>query len=144
MECLSITCPVYGREYPDGYIQMYQWDEVHYDEYSGEYYSGGHGGGTLKWQHDRPAEWWCVAVYTSDRAYGGPEEGGWWYSCGELVEHHRIKFFDDYTKAYEYSQELWNWCFDQNKDRGDVKLVVRGFTEQMPDTYYPKKKPFYC
>lgn len=26
-----------------------------------------------------------VAVYTRDRSYGGPEEGGWWYSSGSLV-----------------------------------------------------------
>ena len=26
-----------------------------------------------------------VGVYLTDRAYGGPEEGGWWYDCGELV-----------------------------------------------------------
>ena len=26
-----------------------------------------------------------VAVYMVDRAYGGPEEGGWWYDCGELI-----------------------------------------------------------
>lgn len=24
-----------------------------------------------------------VAIYLVDRAYGGPEEGGWWYDCGE-------------------------------------------------------------
>ncbi len=26
-----------------------------------------------------------IAVYERSRAYGGPEEGGWWYDCGELV-----------------------------------------------------------
>lgn len=26
-----------------------------------------------------------VAVYTRDRHFGGPEEGGWWYDAGELV-----------------------------------------------------------
>ena len=25
-----------------------------------------------------------VALYEIDRAYGGPEEGGWWYDTGEL------------------------------------------------------------
>lgn len=30
-------------------------------------------------------QWWTVAVYLVDRAYGGPEEGGWWYETGELV-----------------------------------------------------------
>lgn len=26
-----------------------------------------------------------LAIYEIDRAYGGPEEGGWWYDCGQLV-----------------------------------------------------------
>ena len=26
-----------------------------------------------------------VALYLVDRAYGGPEEGGWWYDYGTLV-----------------------------------------------------------
>jgi hypothetical protein len=26
-----------------------------------------------------------VATYLCDRAYGGPEEGGWWYDYGDLV-----------------------------------------------------------
>lgn len=27
--------------------------------------------------------YWCI--YTVDRAYGGPEEGGWWYDRGSLL-----------------------------------------------------------
>ena len=26
-----------------------------------------------------------IALYEIDRAYGGPEEGSWWYDTGELV-----------------------------------------------------------
>lgn len=26
---------------------------------------------------------WCVCPFLTDRAYGGPEEGGWYYDCGE-------------------------------------------------------------
>jgi hypothetical protein len=28
----------------------------------------------------------AVGLYMTDRAYGGPEEGGWYYDCGELIE----------------------------------------------------------
>lgn len=28
---------------------------------------------------------YVLAIYEIDRAYGGPEEGGWWYDTGELV-----------------------------------------------------------
>lgn len=27
---------------------------------------------------------YIVALYRIDRAYGGPEEGGWWYDTGDL------------------------------------------------------------
>lgn len=33
------------------------------------------------------APFWTVAIYLVDRAYGGPEEGGWWYTTGERVDH---------------------------------------------------------
>jgi hypothetical protein len=29
---------------------------------------------------------WTVAIYMTDRAYGGPEEGGWYYTKGERVD----------------------------------------------------------
>jgi hypothetical protein len=29
---------------------------------------------------------WFVGVYAVGRAYGGPEEGGWWFDTGELVQ----------------------------------------------------------
>jgi hypothetical protein len=30
------------------------------------------------------SHYYVVAVYTIDAAYGGPEEGGWWYTEGDL------------------------------------------------------------
>jgi len=33
---------------------------------------------------------WYVNTYELDQGYGGPEEGGWWYSCGEFVEGVRV------------------------------------------------------
>lgn len=38
-------------------------------------------------EEERLAPFWTVAVYLVDKAYGGPEEGGWWYDCGERVDH---------------------------------------------------------
>lgn len=37
---------------------------------------------------------WTVAVYLKERAYGGAEEGGWWYTRGTRVddpEEHGVK-----------------------------------------------------
>ena len=33
---------------------------------------------------------YVVAFYAVDRAYGGPEEGGWWFDTGELVRLPRV------------------------------------------------------
>lgn len=33
------------------------------------------------------APFWTVAIYSVGLAYGGPEEGGWWYQCGERIDH---------------------------------------------------------
>jgi hypothetical protein len=142
MEYLSETCPIYSYKMFAGWVHERQHDEVVWDDYAEQYVT--HDTGVIVEQtSERPAEWWCVAVYTSNRAYGGPEEGGWWYDCGGLVEHAKIKFFEKYQDAYDYTQELWAWCIEENKDRGDEKLVARAFTEQLPDTHYPKTQPFY-
>lgn len=91
------------------------------------------------------AEWWSVAVYTEDRAYGGPEEGGWYYSVGQLTDHARIRFFDDFAEARAYQEELWTLIEAGNKARPhwEDRLTVRCTTEAMPSTYYPLKRPYY-
>ena len=33
---------------------------------------------------------YVVAFYAVDRAYGGPEEGSWWFDTGEFVRLHRV------------------------------------------------------
>jgi hypothetical protein len=142
MDYLTEMAPIYSYKMFAGWVHERQHDEVVWDDYAEQYVT--HDTGVIvERTSERPALWWCVAVYTSNRAYGGPEEGGWWYSCGGLVEHAKIKFFDKYQDAYDYTQELWAWCMEENKDRGDEKLVVRAFTEQLPDMHYPKTQPFY-
>lgn len=51
---------------------------------------------------------WTVAVFLMDRAYGGPEEGGWWYDCGTPADEYAqyTKGFTDEIEAIKYSAEL--------------------------------------
>lgn len=48
---------------------------------------------------------YTVAIYLIDQAYGGPEEGGWWFTCGEPI-------FEDwtipYTRHYNNEDEACN------------------------------------
>jgi len=47
---------------------------------------------------------WIVAAYDCAQAYGGPEEGGWWYDSGSLVRVLRV--FHNEDKACEYARRM--------------------------------------
>jgi len=55
----------------------------------------------------------CVAVYDCNQAFGGPEEGGWWYDTGTLVSREGIYFNRD--KAYAAVRALSEWCERNNE-----------------------------
>lgn len=144
MQFLVKDLPIYTVTLGDS-IHTFQWDEVEHDEYEGpmakvygEYFAA-------TATDERPAKWWTVGVYTRTPAYGGPEEGGWYYDAGELTEHGRMRFFDDYAAAKAYADTLWSWVDNENKERKgwDEKLTVRCTTEAQPHAYYPRKRPHY-
>lgn len=58
-----------------------------------------------------------VAIYLVDLAYGGPEEGGWYYSCGQLV----TDSLNDVPTEYMFK------LFDKNseKDRYEWRKKVQ-------------------
>jgi hypothetical protein len=87
-----------------------------------------------------------VNVYLVDRAYGGPEEGGWWYDTEEAINAIKCEAYEvDYRK--QVAQE---WCDAQNASRNsdinsvlsEGKYVVR--IEDFVGENSPKEKPFYC
>ena len=39
-------------------------------------------------EHPKPGSPFHLNEYRTNRAYGGPEEGGWWYDTGAFVECH--------------------------------------------------------
>jgi hypothetical protein len=103
------------------------------------------------WSYDheeteRPATWWSVAVYEEGRAYGGPEEGGWWYTYGTLTMPNKQRVFESHAEAEAYAAKLWDEVNALNKELGtscDYWYSVRKYTEQLPDTHYPKVRPHY-
>ncbi len=48
----------------------------------------------------------CVSLYVRDRVYGGPEEGGWWYSNVTLVRYQLFATEEQATRAQESIEEL--------------------------------------
>lgn len=144
MDYLSETTAIYGVEI-NSQLHSFEHDEVEHEE-SGEvlgkvynqYYP-------LDVVSTRPARWWTVGVYTACQRYGGPEEGGWYYTAGHLVEHGRMRFFASYEEARVYQTALWAWVENENKARRgwDEQLTVRSTTESLPSEYYPLKRPHY-
>jgi hypothetical protein len=137
---LSKTLPLYKSEL-NGWVTTYRHDEVEWDD--GRPYAQGQIVGP---SGNEPATWWTVGVYTQYEQYGGPEEGGWWYSSGELTWHGAMRFFNDYAEADAYRDELWAKVEAENVDEGvppEMRLTVRCTTGSMPDTHYPRERPYY-
>lgn len=91
---------------------------------------------------------YLVAVYMVDKAYGGPEEGGWWYDTGELIR--IIDVFGHEQKAYDFCLRL-NKLLRRtlNKGRREISSVLstgRYFAEVYEDCaprHYPEITPHY-
>lgn len=100
-------------------------------------------GCSVKSRGERDAEYWSVAVYEVDRAYGGPEEGGWCYDCGILESREKIRVFVDYDEARAYADALWAEVPEEDK-RGESRVAVCGWTDRLPEHHWPQTRPRYC
>ena len=56
-----------------------------------------------------------LAFYELDRAYGGSEEGGWWYDMGELQRVWRV--CKSREKAYALARHANDWLARLNRIR---------------------------
>ena len=94
---------------------------------------------------------YSVAVYLVDLAYGGAEEGGWYYSCGIPSDEH-VEFtrgFADEDSAYAYARELnQNHGDDWNRGRASINSVLSqgayyAEVREGNPSPYPKERPYY-
>ena len=69
-----------------------------------------------------------VSVYEVQRAYGGPEEGGWWYDAYQLVDTHPVATLEAAQKVKEF---LKNKLKTENEQRGPLDSS-RGF-DSLPE-----------
>lgn len=87
-----------------------------------------------------------VNVYLTDRAYGGSEEGGWWYDCGEAISSEQYATDDEADQALT---EKRRWCEEENADRrSDINSVLSEgryvvCLEPEPAQDYPQTRPHY-
>jgi hypothetical protein len=87
-----------------------------------------------------------VNVYLTDRAYGGPEEGGWWYDTAEAVRSAQALVGGDCARLLQSERE---WCDEENarrrSDTGSVLSEGRYVVEidDVPAADRPTARPHY-
>lgn len=91
-----------------------------------------------------------LAVYEVDRAFGGHEEGGWWYDTGELVAVIGVMPSED--AAFARCRRL-NAILTRYQDAAGVRdvssVLYRGgrlsveVYEDAPPAHYPAERPYY-
>lgn len=90
-----------------------------------------------------------VNLYIQDRAYGGPEEGGWWFDVGEFIRSHTFKFtsYEAARARYQLLNERTNRTANDGRNT-DINSVMcegeyRWVIENEPGQSYPQSRPFY-
>lgn len=87
-----------------------------------------------------------VNVYLLDQAFGGREEGGWYFTTGEPVE---SRLCDSWLEACEVFKKLESkYCGLNEEDRRDMYSVLsRGEYGVMIENHFarpfPESKPHY-
>lgn len=103
--------------------------------------------------NDMLPEIFYVTIYLVDRAYGGAEEGGWWYDTGEPVlepieGESRQRSFDSLDDATAYLKSLNPIIERLNEGRPDISSVLsqgryHGYLETHPPESFPGERPHY-
>jgi hypothetical protein len=96
---------------------------------------------------------YIVAVYELDRAYGGPEEGGWWFDTGDLVRVMSVHKSED--AAYAAARRINNlldyrrWLGNPYTPRLSSVAYSGGhyaaevFINRAPESF-PEERPYYA
>ena len=94
---------------------------------------------------------YTVAIFLINRAYGGPEEGGWWYNHGEPSAEYAqyVRGFETESDADKYAAELQtNIVTTLNFGRRSINSVLSTgiyearVCEGLPSAF-PTEKPYY-
>lgn len=135
----SYECPSCGREN--------DLDSFCYGPYENTYHCG-ECGDEVNLVRERPAKWFSVVIYEVDRAYGGPEEGGWYYDCGSRINETVRTFPNTPEGIYEanrYLDSLHALRFPTRRGRWDEpRYSSRTYSEELPAACFPKHRPVYC
>ena len=104
-------------------------------------------------------------AYLTDRLYGGPEEGGWWYDCGEpvmslpflcdeseeVIDGNTVFTFDNLARNMAY-ERLYDLCEAAGHNPPEKEWFARRdwsidgmafYIEDKPGECFPKERPHY-
>ena len=91
-----------------------------------------------------------VSIHLVDQAYGGPEEGGWWYQYGSPDEGYSkfTRFFKTRDEAHKYGEKLDSMIAELNKNRPSISSVssIGRYQWMIQDDLpheWPKQVPHY-
>lgn len=100
----------------------------------------------------REPRYYTVRVYLTDRAYGGPEEGGWYYTTGDFdaAFGYLTRSFKSRPEAIKYADSVRDEILDGlNKHRPSISSVLSQgryeaevWDEEAP-LHYPANTPYY-
>jgi len=80
-----------------------------------------------------------INVYMIDQAYGGPEEGDWWYTFGRPVESRLADNEEDAALMYNDRKIYWD---GHNKGRPEIYSVIsEGRFSVMRESHYARRFP---
>lgn len=92
---------------------------------------------------------WHVTLFLHDQAYGGGEEGGWWYDTDLRINSPLNRSFLFRKWAYEYQKSLEGEMERKNEGRLPTSSVLSDgiyvmiVTVGAPAEFYPEVRPHY-
>ena len=103
------------------------------------------------YEDEEPEEYsgpWIVCLYMIDQAYGGPEEGGWYYTYGDPMLTTHLRVFALHEDAQKYVRDLAPILEEMNQGRPSIWSVASEgqFIARICDGWpkpFPEKIPRY-
>ena len=83
-----------------------------------------------------------VNVYAVSRAYGGPEEGGWYFDIGEVVASHPVRGERQEAILLAAMTELYGHLGKKDRNGGMGRFSVMGGSDYVICVEDEKAEPF--
>lgn len=86
-----------------------------------------------------------VNAYDHNRAYGGPEEGGWWFDTGVFLSSIACRTDEEVDFAKAYFHRIYDPRFEGHHDISSVicEGVLQITVDDEPGADYPTERPHY-